>query len=125
MLFILFIFTSVAWIFYSEILNNYKIAKVKKNFIIVKDELNENMKFCANKDKNWFFGGSCSQVPSLERIVQYIDTKHNIVNPYNNKIGLGDQPGSVLINIENNKIVISVDYDVDGGRDIVHTFKIK
>tara|TARA_B100000029_G_C17568298_1_gene955767 strand:+ start:1402 stop:1812 length:411 start_codon:yes stop_codon:yes gene_type:complete len=117
-LFIIAIFFSVIAVFYTEIIKNNKIATSKKNFYLVREEILLNAENCFNKSNSWFFGGSCTKSPSLEDLMKYIISKHEIINPYDNSKGIMENPGSVLIKIEDKRFIISIDYDANGGIDI-------
>jgi len=124
-LFIFIIMCAVIFVFYSEIIKNYKIYVSKNNFSIVKDELSLEFLHCRDKKLSWSFGGSCSQHPTTEIISNYFNNTKKLLNPYDEQKGVNGAPGSILIKFQDNVLILSVDIDANGGIDIYHRIKIE
>ncbi len=123
--FILIIFIAVIFIFFDEIKKNQKIKVSKENFYFVKEEILISLKECNDKVNEWAFGGSCKLLPKKENLEKYFNEERKIINPHDKSYGVNFNPGSVLIKISQDKILISVDIDASGGIDIQHTFDLK
>ena len=122
---IFLVFLSVIIIFYIEISKMNKISNSKKNFFVVKETLLKEIMKCKTKEKNWIFGISCDQVPSIISISDYFNNEIKLTNPYDKLKGIEGNEGSVQINIErNNIIILSIDFDASGGIDIKHSMYI-
>ena len=124
LLFILIVFFAVGFIFYTEIIKNKKIRFARNNFYEVKKEIISNLQKCSNESQNWNFGGSCSDLPKIDNIVNFFNVEQKLVNPYERGLGVNGSPGSVLIKLDNHAIIISIDVDANGGIDIEHLFTL-
>ena len=114
------VFILVIFVFYSEILKNNKIRIAEKNFNIVQNVLLEEIKKCSTNQENWIFGVSCNQNPLISDILSYFNQILNLKNPYNNFDGVGIDPGSVQVIIQDKIIILLIDVDANGGGDIEH-----
>lgn len=120
---IIAILSLVIFVFYIEIKNNYKIKTSKENFYNVIDEFNLAISKC-KIESEWIFGGECVNFPKIKLINDHFNNSKKIKNPYNNKLGVNGDPGSVIIENRDNTIIFYVDYDANGGDDIQHRIKI-
>ena len=117
---IIIVFFLVFLVFFIEIIKKTKIANSEKNFYIVKNILeNENNK-CKNKNNNWIFGQSCNEVLKTENISKFFNETKGLINPYNKKNGVGDEPGSVHLYFHEKIMTLSIDTNVNGSIDIKH-----
>ena len=88
-LFIILVFIAVVLIFNTEIIKNNDIRSSKNNFFFVKEEILQSINKCnKNLEKEWIFGGLCSQPPAKETISQYFNTIQKMTNPYDNNNGI-------------------------------------
>ena len=118
-LFIILVFIAVILIFYTEITKNNDIKSTKNNFFFVKEELLTSISKCKDKsEENWIFGGLCSHTPEIENISQYFNTIEKLINPHDNSNGVAGGPGSVLIQLDQSYLILSADFDANGGIDI-------
>ena len=118
-LFIILVFIAVILIIYSEIIKNNNIRTAKNNFFFVKEEILESINKCNVKlEERWTFGDLCSQAPEIENITQYFNSIKKLINPHNNNYGVEEGPGSVLIRIDRDQFILSIDIDANGGIDI-------
>ena len=116
--FMILIFLTVIIIFYTEIIKNNKISNANNNFFIIKEELLLEINKCKDKSQKWFIDIPCNKKPSAELVSNYFNNSKRLINPYDGKEGVRNSPGSVLIQILDNAIVLSVDNDANGGIDI-------
>ena len=119
-IFITVVFVTVFYIFYLEIIKNYKIKLSKNNFYTVKEELLKEVEKCRDEDQSWIFGNSCKQKLTTKIISNYYNKTKQLSNPYDGHEGVEGTAGSVQINIKNNLLVLSIDIDASGGIDIEH-----
>ena len=63
-------------------------------------------------------------MPNIENIVNFFNVEQKLVNPYEKGLGVNGSPGSVLIELDNQAIIISIDVDANGGIDIKHLFTL-
>ena len=122
--FIILIFVLVFFVFYTEYNKNKNINIVKSNFYIIKEIFNEDIKKCKDKKQFWIFGDACKNLPEINNINNYFNKDSNYTNPYFDEFGVNKNPGSVFIKIKDNKIILSVDSDANGGIDIKHIFLV-
>ena len=123
--FILTVFIIVGAIFYIEINKLSKINSSKKNFYFVKSILNNEKIKCMDKNNKWITGVNCDKIPKVESLAEYFNQKLNLKNPYDDEGGVQKNPGSVYINIKQNKfIILTIDFDANGGIDIEHKIKL-
>jgi len=121
---IFFIFICVLFIFYSEITKNNKIKISKNNFFEIKNLIIKETDKCKKNKKNYFFGISCKNQITKEEIYNHINKNKNFINAYNGENGIGDSIGSVNVNILDNSIILTIDFDANGGNDIRQTINI-
>ena len=119
-IFIFVVIVSVVLIFYTEYVKNQKIRISKNNFYIVKEELTKEVLKCRNTNLKWFSQISCTQRPTKDMIDDYFNNTKKLVNPYDKKNGVDGTPGSVIINQQTKKFILSVDIDANEGIDIYH-----
>ena len=119
--FIILVFVAVILVTYTEIIKNNDIRSAKNNFFFVKEEILISINECKKKSDNWIFGGLCSQIPKKENVSQYFNTIKKLINPHDGKNGIEGSPGSVLIQLDKNKFILSIDIDANGGIDIQQT----
>ena len=122
-LFIILIFVAVILVTYTEIIKNNDIRSAKNNFFFVKEEIFKSVNECKEKSNNWFFGGLCSQIPKKVNVSEYFNTSKKLINPHDGSNGIEGSPGSVLIQLEKNKFILSIDIDANGGIDIEQKIK--
>ena len=120
-LFIILVFVAVILVTYTEIKKNNDIRSAKNNFFFVKEEILKSINECKEKSDNWIFGGLCSQIPKKEDVSQYFNTIKKLINPHDGNNGIEGSPGSVLITLYENKFILSIDIDANGGIDIQQT----
>ena len=118
------VFFIVFFIFFTEIVKNQKIKSAKKNFYEVKKEIITNSKLCEDKSKKSNFGQLCFVFPNIENINYFFNITNQMLNPHDLSNGVNGSFGSVLIDIVDKKIFISIDYDANGGIDIEHIIKL-
>ena len=118
---IVVVFVLVFLIFYTEIIKRNKIEGAKDNFYIVKRELEIEVNKCREKDGFWLFDIPCKQKLTKEIISDYINKTQEIKNPYDGRDAVQGSAGSVQINVRENSLVMSVDFNANGGIDIEHT----
>tara|TARA_B100001123_G_C15042631_1_gene920149 strand:+ start:422 stop:844 length:423 start_codon:yes stop_codon:yes gene_type:complete len=121
---IFFIFICVLFIFYSEITKNNKIKISKNNFFEIKNLIIKETDKCKKNKKNYFFGISCKNQITKEEIYNHINKNKNFINAYNGENGIDDSIGSVNVNILDNSIILTIDFDANGGNDIRQTINI-
>tara|TARA_B100001964_G_C13954823_1_gene474973 strand:+ start:115 stop:534 length:420 start_codon:yes stop_codon:yes gene_type:complete len=121
---IVIVFIAVFYIFYIEIKKNSNINYSKKNFYYVKEKLLIEINKCQNNEKNWFSNISCEEKLSKNIISDYFNNTLKLINPYDQKEGVGENPGSVQIQLNNKLIILSIDIDASGGIDIEHKINI-
>ena len=119
--FIILVFICVFLVIYTEIIKNNDIRSAKNNFFFVKEEIFKSVNECEEKSNNWFFGGLCSQIPKKVNVSEYFNTSKKLINPHDGSNGIEGSPGSVLIQLEKNKFILSIDIDANGGIDIQQT----
>ena len=115
---IIIVFTTVFYVFYTEIIKNYKIKISKDNLDIVKNELLKEINQCKENKKSWLFGISCEQKPTTKVIYDFFNNNNKLTNPHDGSEALGGSPGSIQIDILDNLLVLSIDADANGGIDI-------
>jgi hypothetical protein len=119
-IFIFVVIVSVVLIFYTEYVKNQKIRISKNNFYIVKEELTKEVLKCRDTNLKWFSRISCTQRPTKDMIDDYFNNTKKLVNPYDKQNGVDGTPGSVIINQQAKKFILSVDIDANEGIDIYH-----
>ena len=117
---IIIVFLAVVLVFYTEILKNRKIKDTKINYDFVKEELSKAVNKCSDKEQSWIFGIPCEQKPTTKIISDYFNETKNLTNPYDGLKGVEGTPGSVQIDIQNELLILSIDFDISGGIDIDH-----
>ena len=118
------VFAAVFYIFYIEITKKSKISYAKKNFYYVKEQLFIEINKCKNNEKNWFSKISCEEKLSKNIISDYLNNTLKLINPYDQREGVGENPGSVQIQLNHKLIILSIDIDASGGIDIEHKINI-
>ena len=121
---IVIVFAAVFYIFYIEITKKSKISYAKKNFYYVKEQLLIEINKCKNNEKNWFSNISCENELSKNIISDYFNNTLKLINPYDQQEGVGENSGSVQIQLTNKFIILSIDIDASGGIDIEHKINI-
>ena len=117
---IIVVFVAVFLVFYTEIIKNNKIKNSKKNFYVVEEELLKAVNKCSDKEQSWIFGIPCEQKPTKKIISDYFNETKNLTNPFDDLKGVEGTPGSVQIDIQNELLILSIDFDASGGIDIDH-----
>ena len=121
---IVIVFIAVFYIFYIEIKKKSNINYSKKNFYYVKEKLLIEINKCKNNEKNWLSNISCEEKLSKNIISDYFNNTLKLINPYDQQEGVGENPGSVQIQLNNKLIILSIDVDASGGIDIEHKINI-
>ena len=121
---IVIVFIAVFYIFYIEIAKISKINYSKKNFYYIKEKLLIEINKCKNNEKNWLSNISCEEKLSKNIISDYFNNTLKLINPYDQQEGVGENPGSVQIQLNNKLIILSIDVDASGGIDIEHKINI-
>ena len=121
---IVIVFIAVFYIFYIEIKKKSNINYSKKNFYYVKEKLLIEINKCNNNKENWFSNISCEEKLSKNIIYDYFNNTLKLINPYDQQEGVGENSGSVQIQLNNKFIILSIDIDASGGIDIEHKINI-
>ena len=121
---IVIVFIAVFYIFYIEIKKKSNINYSKKNFYYVKEKLLIEINKCKNNEKNWLSNISCEEKLSKNIISDYFNNTLKVINPYDQQEGVGENSGSVQIQLNNKFIILSIDIDASGGIDIEHKINI-
>ena len=109
---------------FSEINKNIKINESKENFFLIKNEIHQEIINCKKNNQTWIFGGFCKTYPSIHLIQKYFNKIKHIKNPYDFANGVNGTSGSTMIEMKLNEIVLSVDFNNDGGIDIRQTIDL-
>ena len=121
---IVIVFIAVFYIFYIEITKISKINYSKKNFYYIKEKLLIEINKCQNNEKSWLSNISCEEKLSKNIISDYFNNTLKLINPYDQQEGVGENSGSVQIQLNNKFIILSIDIDASGGIDIEHKINI-
>ena len=123
--FIILVFIAVILVFYTEIIKKNNVNTAKKNFYFVKNQILEEIKNCKEINRSLIFGDSCEKNLSKEIITIYFNKTKKLINPYNGGEAVNENPGSVLIDIKNKILLLSIDVDANGGIDIEQSIGIE